>query len=260
MVPIGDVLRHIGFDAIPSDYVPDEMAAQANAAFLNSEGPDKYFEVEGVGHIAHLKYNPTFQIMEVDFDTSRNGTGNVQASVTFFRVPSGLYDELRQLAESGTTRRGADGTQRHSLGIRFWDLVRLRGSRTGSRLPFTYGSGGSFSGGSQQGKYVEMAMRQQSPQAQQPLEASDEATSAHTNRPSVSEAARIYQAQLDQNLANAVQEKRMTDLQVQEIGKMRRNLNDRYGSNSPAHREFATAAEKGDYGAVLRVARLYKIL
>jgi len=90
-------------------------------------------DFDGVGHIVYVEYSPTFQLLRVEFATNEFGTGG--AVVVFFRVPVQVYSELKHLADGNFTRAG-DG--RHLLGIRFWDIIRIRGQRTGSRYRFEY--------------------------------------------------------------------------------------------------------------------------
>jgi hypothetical protein len=87
-------------------------------------------EFPGVGHITNVAYSPKRQLMEVSF---KNGG----AVVVYFRVPKEVYSELLVLRDAGTMT-GADGTPRHVLGMRFWDIIRIRGQNTGSRYKYIY--------------------------------------------------------------------------------------------------------------------------
>jgi len=93
---------------------------------------DKVEEVEGCGHITLIEYVPSHQILRVEFATD----GSV---VIFFRVPALVYAELKHLATTKQTMISpSDGKQRHTLGIRFWDIVRIRGQREGSKYKYEY--------------------------------------------------------------------------------------------------------------------------
>jgi hypothetical protein len=251
MVPIGDVQQHIGFDKIPPDYVPQDMADYAQKAFDHDSGRGKYYEFAGEGHIANVRYNPTYQVMEVTFEKR----GDV---VTFFRVPKAIPQEFEHLATSHSMMRGVDGTMRHSIGIRFWDLVRIRGQRTGARFPFAYGAGDSFNAGSQQGKYAEMQLNTIGEREQQAMDAQREATIVNTEQPNEGEAAQIANDNLMQSMREAFAGGKYLPVQQKRITDMREVLIEKYGANSPAHREFSSAVDKG-WGAVLDVAKLYKL-
>lgn len=83
------------------------------------------------GHITGLEYSAYFQLLKVNFRA-----GDV---VIYYRVPSTVAAELLHFAETGQeTTNTFDGTQRHVLGVRFWDLIRIRGTKHGSRYRFEY--------------------------------------------------------------------------------------------------------------------------
>lgn len=105
----------------PADYID-------RAFGKNTKG--KIMETDGKGHILHMAYARSYQILKVTF---WNNT-----VVAFFRVPIGLAAHLFALALSDVTRPDARGIQRHILGIRFWDLIRIRGTVHGSRYKFEY--------------------------------------------------------------------------------------------------------------------------
>jgi hypothetical protein len=250
MVPIGDVQQHIGFEAIPPDFVPQDMADYAAAAFDHDKGIGKYYEFAGGGHIEKVRYNPTYQVMEVSFDNHHGG----KATVTFFRVPKAIPQELEHYGASATMR-GIDGSVRHTIGIRFWDLVRIRGQRTGGRYPYVYGTGDSFSGGAQAGKYAEMQIQTVGQREQQQVDANREATIVHTEQPTEAE-----QRSNDlTELRNAVAGGNFLPVQMQRINSMGEVLIDKYGIKSPAYREFTAALDRKDWGAILNVAKLYKL-
>lgn len=97
-------------------------------------------ETEGVGHITLIEYVPTYQVMRVEFATDG-------ALVVFFRVPAAVYSELKYLADSKQTSISTvDGTQRHTLGMKFWDIVRIRGQRQGGRYRYEYAIEGERTG------------------------------------------------------------------------------------------------------------------
>lgn len=121
---------------------PDEDAlSYAMNAFDKSDpshGP--IFEQEGCGHIAKLEYAQVQQVLRVTFTS--NG-----AICLFYRVPTAVAGELLSLAQKGegaTQTSVVDGKVRHTLGIVFWDLVRIRGQRHGARYPFEYESRGRY--------------------------------------------------------------------------------------------------------------------
>lgn len=119
---------------------PDEDALSyaLNAFDKNDPSHGPIFEQEGCGHIAKLEYAQVQQVLRVTF--ASNG-----AICLFYRVPTAVAGELLALAQKKTTQYSAvDGTERHTLGIVFWDLVRIRGQRHGAKYPFEYESRGSY--------------------------------------------------------------------------------------------------------------------
>ena len=116
----------------PADYI--------DFAFNISKSASKVIEQEGCGSIKTLWYNKTYELLKVEF--TNNG-----AIVVFFRLPKEVAGELLALAASKVTQISpVDGTERHALGIRFWDLVRIRGTMHGSRYKFQYTQEGSSTG------------------------------------------------------------------------------------------------------------------
>lgn len=83
---------------------------------------------KGDGHIKEVSYNSSFECMMVNFE-------NKDAVVCYLGVPQGTIDMLRQCV--GQTVAGR-GKHNHLLGIKFWDYVRIRGTKHGSRYPFWY--------------------------------------------------------------------------------------------------------------------------
>lgn len=87
------------------------------------------------GHIIKLEYAVMYKILRVTFKKSSKG-GQV---VAYLNVPAPVAGELLYLAESNQTQISAtSGTLRHVLGMRFWDLIRIRGTIHGTRYPFNY--------------------------------------------------------------------------------------------------------------------------
>ena len=87
------------------------------------------------GHIIKLEYAVLYKVLRVTFRKPSKG-GQV---VAYLNVPAPVAGELLYLAESNQTQVSANsGTLRHVLGMRFWDLVRIRGTIHGTRYPFNY--------------------------------------------------------------------------------------------------------------------------
>jgi len=119
---------------------PDEDAIDyaLNAFDTSDPSHGPIFEQEGCGHIAKLEYAQVQQVLRVTFVT--NG-----AICIFFRVPTAVAGELLSLARTKNTQiSSVDGKTRHTLGMVFWDLVRIRGMRHGSRYPFEYEKRGNY--------------------------------------------------------------------------------------------------------------------
>jgi hypothetical protein len=244
-VPISDVRAHIGFDKIVPDMVPQDMADYAHAAFDHAKGIGKYYTCEGAGHIRGIRYNPSYQVMEVSF-VKRDDI------VTFFRVPKNIYSQLEHAGNS--VMQGIDGTERHLMGILFWDLVRIRGQRDNARFDFVYGAGDTLKGGSEPGKYAERQLMTIGAREQQAMDASREATVVNKEQPTK-----------DDEIATAVEEfkkilstNKYLPVQEQRIKAMRAVALRKYGARTPAYREFTSAVEKG-WQAVLDVAKLYNL-
>lgn len=89
----------------------------------------------GDGHIKRMRYSEKKQVLEVTFS---NGD-----TAYFFRVGDIIAGQLFHFAATKSVRY-VNGKKRHLLGITFWDLVRVRGSRTGARFPFEYDYTSSF--------------------------------------------------------------------------------------------------------------------
>ena len=250
-VPVGDVRDFIGFHAMQPDQVTDEMAKEVEAAFEKESGRGRFYESGGRGHITAMRYNPSYQIMEVTF--TKYGT-----VVTFFRIPSNIWNEFVSLAKSGTKMIGSDGkTYRHVLGIRFWDLIRIRGQNTGGRYPYTYTTTGHGVGsGAGVGEYVEAKERANATQADKPVDAHLEATITHQNEPSDTEVQKQETETLQKHFEGG-----FNDRQKEILATARSILMDKYGTRSPAYREFAAAVERGPLGwpAINQVLKTYKL-
>lgn len=108
-----------------------DMADFIEDAFDDSK---KYLQATmSDGHIKEIKFNAKkdTKCLWVEF---RDGTVCV-----YFDVASTVGHQLITLGRRGTTQISAvDGKQRHAVGIRFWDLVRMRGHHTGAQFKFEY--------------------------------------------------------------------------------------------------------------------------
>lgn len=120
---------------------PDQAAIDFGMNAFDESDPShaEITRVEGCGHIELIEYAAyPAQVLRVTFKT--NG-----AICLFFRVHSAVAGELIYLARSKSMRLSpVTGKQRHSLGIVFWDLVRIRGQHTGARYPFEYERHGNY--------------------------------------------------------------------------------------------------------------------
>lgn len=131
-VPDADYEDFIGYQKSTN---PEEeiQAYISNALYSNrvvQEADIATDETNGVGHIIGLRYSPTYQLLEAEFEAG--------ATVVYFRVPKEAYSELKSIAESGRTFIDKKGKTRHLLGKEFWDIIRIRGQRTGSRYRYAY--------------------------------------------------------------------------------------------------------------------------
>lgn len=127
----------IGFHS--HDMPTDDVMAFVTSAF-NKEDPSHgpLYEQEGCGHIAKLEYAQRDLVLRVTF--TNNG-----AVCVFLGVPTAVAGELLALARSKVTRiSSVTGTSKHALGMVFWDLVRIRGQKHGSRYPFEYEQTGVY--------------------------------------------------------------------------------------------------------------------
>lgn len=137
------VYKNLGYDdsiGFHSHDEPDQDALDyaLNAFDKNDPSHGPIFEQEGCGHIANIEYAQMQQVLRVTF--ASNG-----AICLFYRVPTAVAGELLHLAKTRSTSGvNPNGTPRHRLGMVFWDLVRIRGQRHGSRYPFEYESRGNY--------------------------------------------------------------------------------------------------------------------
>jgi len=132
-VPLGftEAMGYFG----PSTMVMDEHGASSKDYYKSAfDGSHKTHDWDGeCGHISGLSYSSYYQLLKVTF-----WNGDI---CIFFRVPSTVASELLHFAESGKTMLSpVSGKQKHVLGIRFWDLIRIRGTRHGCKYRFEYES------------------------------------------------------------------------------------------------------------------------
>jgi len=138
-----------------------EMMKSVNAAFGEGAPIRSTTEIEPFdGHIRHIEYSKTNQMMKVDFQKSTWDYGRGRdATVVYARVPAEVYEQLYATGAMHKTAIGADGNERNLLGIVFWNLVRTRGTRTAGKYEYhkisgegpamgrTEGTGGTGGGG-----------------------------------------------------------------------------------------------------------------
>lgn len=151
----GDLGVPLGFSQMfgyngASEVSTDEKTGLTSADYVEEafSGRHKTHDWEGdCGHIVGVHYSAYYQLLQINF---RSGD-----TCTYFRVPSTVAGELLTFARNGALMHSTvDGTDRHALGIRFWDLVRIRGTKHGSRYRFEYGNGGSMSSYQRKWAYV----------------------------------------------------------------------------------------------------------
>ena len=135
------------------DDVKPETPDKDMIKYIKTGFQDKHsFKVEGCGHIKYLEYDEYRMLLRVTFwdDTE----------CVYFRVPTAVAGQLRVYAITQQTQISAvDNKVRHLLGIRFWDLVRIRGTLHGTRYRFIYTKEGTRTSASSEvdwnaGKYV----------------------------------------------------------------------------------------------------------
>lgn len=94
------------------------------------------------GHIVKLTYNALYKLLMVQFAYSYN-LPNV---CVFFNLPANVAALLMHLGETGQmaapeiTKTGIV-RERHAVGVEFWNLVRVRGTKHTTRYPFEYTNG-----------------------------------------------------------------------------------------------------------------------
>ncbi len=117
--------------------IPDERYLDYAITSLANRAENNVRHEEGCGHIVELWYSYTHFVFKVKFES-----GDV---CVFFGVPHEIATELLNFARDKTPAEGRvyktgakKGQQVHLLGVRFWDLIRIRGSHTGARFKFEY--------------------------------------------------------------------------------------------------------------------------
>lgn len=131
-VPDDDYRQYLGQkqDKSIEHYIADAFGSSADVKVVDprATGGD-------TGHIIKLEYAVMYNILRVTFKKPSSG-GQV---VAYMNVPNPVAGELLYLAEANPTQVSANsGTIRHVLGMRFWDLIRIRGTIHGTRYPFEY--------------------------------------------------------------------------------------------------------------------------
>ena len=125
---------YIGFHANENVGDPQyqERLAYAEHAF-NSTPADNVVGSDGCGHISKVEYAIKEQILKVTF--TNNGS-----VCLFFRVPSAVAGSLLRFAMTKQTsgRFHSNGEPIHTLGIVFWDYIRIRGNQHGAKYPWEY--------------------------------------------------------------------------------------------------------------------------
>lgn len=133
-IPDGDYKDFIGHRARPSSDMDGDLGEFLSNAFAEDK---KIHSVKGKGHITLIEYSSVAQTMRVTFEPG-------DTVVCYLRVPRYVYTELEHLANSDQTMPGSDGTMRHVVGIKFWDIIRIRGQRTGGRYDYIYSAKGTY--------------------------------------------------------------------------------------------------------------------
>lgn len=125
---------YIGFHANENVDDPQyqERLAYAEHAF-NSTPADNVVGSDGCGHIAKVEYAVKEQILRVTF--TNNGS-----VCLFFRVPTAVAGSLIRFAMTKQTsgRFHSNGEPIHTLGVVFWDYIRIRGNQHGAKYPWEY--------------------------------------------------------------------------------------------------------------------------
>ena len=131
-IPDDDYRQYLGQkqDKSAEQYIADVFGSSADIKVVEprATGGD-------TGHIIKLEYAVLYKVLRVTFKKPSKG-GQV---VAYLNVPAPVAGELLYLAESNQTQVSAtSGALRHVLGMRFWDLIRIRGTIHGTRYPFEY--------------------------------------------------------------------------------------------------------------------------
>lgn len=154
-VPLG-FKAMAGYEGASQTTVNEKGISSMDYAKNAFDGKHKTHSSDGCGHIKHVEYSAYFQLLKVTF-------WNDEICI-YYRVPSTVAAELLRFAETKVTSTNTfDGSERHVLGIRFWDLVRIRGTKHGSRYRFEYDpdgakyeSTGGHGGRPSSGEYAEV--------------------------------------------------------------------------------------------------------
>lgn len=101
-----------------------ESSRQKKSNVEVAECPDE------TSHIRKVTYNSLYEVLRVEF---RNGD-----ICAFLDVDAKTAATLLIHAEHNNKGKGVDGTDRHMIGIEFWNLVRIRGTIHETRFPFQY--------------------------------------------------------------------------------------------------------------------------
>lgn len=124
-----DELMEIYKEAFEEEWVPGKKV-RGVYEFVD---PHQHFEEPDGGHIIRIDYHSKMEVMMVHFR-------NKDSVVCYLSVPQTTIDLLRECV--GKKDGGREPPHNHLLGVRFWDLVRMRGSQTGGNCPFYYIEGG----------------------------------------------------------------------------------------------------------------------
>ena len=139
-VPLGFGNQHGYKGASEVEVMPDGTSSY-DYAVKAFDGKHKTYKWEGdCGHISGLEYSNYYKLLKVTF-----ANGDI---VIYYRIPDTVAFELLHFAETKQESTNTfDGSQRHVLGIRFWDLIRIRGTKDGSKYRFEYWNKNEGSGG-----------------------------------------------------------------------------------------------------------------
>lgn len=118
-------------------------------SFSGEPGKDYLAAEAREGHIQKIEYNADTHMMRVTFGGrgGPNGVAGREDICLFYPTPDEVAGHLMKLAESGATHghyETGDRRAKHTLGVEFWNLVRIRGQREGSKIPFEYKQHGAY--------------------------------------------------------------------------------------------------------------------